>query len=81
VSHAATLARLEQQSIKTRFDRDGYIAFNNITTHEELTRIPARLDSALRYLRQVALRVTSEMHCGTREENTRSAFSLNPAAG
>lgn len=44
MSHTGTLSRLAQQSIKTRFDRDGYIALNDVTSREELIRIQSLLD-------------------------------------
>lgn len=44
MSQIATLTGIEEQSIKTQFDRDGYLALNNITTRAELTQIRSLLD-------------------------------------
>jgi len=44
MSHAATVTTLDQPSIRAQYDRDGYLALNNITSAEEVARIRSLLD-------------------------------------
>jgi len=44
MSQAAVLTRIGPQSIKTQFDRDGYLELDQITSREELTHIRSLLD-------------------------------------
>ena len=45
MSHAATVTTIDQPSIRAQYDRDGYLALNNITSAEEVARIRALLDT------------------------------------